>query len=287
MDRLLAEIATALVAPQANTAALERLDKQFNKKMSNSRDPIREGLDIISPAVFVQGTVVRFLHFIAARGSPTYDALRTPACAAAAAAAAARADTSLRAGGAYAADGGGYPGVTGRKRVLQLNRVVREIFQDDTPHAVLPAVAAVLRTPGAVEALLRAGLLPPPSEQEERGGGLRPEPGSLEGDHLWPFLSVAHVVTNVAEEIDIGALQPDADSRAALAAWAEAQPRVAPLFVDVLRTRLAEGGVRAEAAVHLAALLLGFGGEQDPEAPVVVAGGSCGGGARVAGGSAG
>jgi hypothetical protein len=54
MDRLLAEIATALVAPQANTAALERLDKQFNKKMSNSRDPIREGLDIISPAVFVQ-----------------------------------------------------------------------------------------------------------------------------------------------------------------------------------------------------------------------------------------
>jgi hypothetical protein len=53
MDRLLGEIATAVRSPRANAAALERLNLDFNLKLKNSSDPIRDGLDTISPAVFV------------------------------------------------------------------------------------------------------------------------------------------------------------------------------------------------------------------------------------------
>jgi hypothetical protein len=53
MDRLLGEIASALAVRQRNAAALERLYKELEKTRSVSMERLREGLDSISPAVFV------------------------------------------------------------------------------------------------------------------------------------------------------------------------------------------------------------------------------------------
>jgi hypothetical protein len=54
MDRLLGEIASALAVRQRNAAALERLHEKLRKQVNETVENIREGLDFISPAVFVQ-----------------------------------------------------------------------------------------------------------------------------------------------------------------------------------------------------------------------------------------
>jgi hypothetical protein len=54
MDRLLGAVANALAVPQRNAAALERLDKKIQELQGDAINRLSEGLDTISPAVFVQ-----------------------------------------------------------------------------------------------------------------------------------------------------------------------------------------------------------------------------------------
>ncbi|KIZ06449.1 hypothetical protein MNEG_1509 [Monoraphidium neglectum] len=299
MDRLLGGVANALAVPQRNAAALERLDKKIQELQGDAINRLSEGLDTISPAVFVQvmdslvvrrsgasgeggvprgafdaafstfeAEVINFLHNAAAPGSHAYDPLRTPACAAAAAAAAVRADAAADAAGAYAAGGGGAVGLLGRTRVMLLNRIVRETFSLDGNDA-LPAAAAVMQTPGAPEALLRAGLLP--REALVRIGAPSSSPYSQEGDHFWTFVRLAQVFIDAEGDAAEGALQLDADGRAELAAWAAAQPCIATLVAGVVCARLFEGGERAEPAVMLASLLLRHCDDPGAETPLSAA----------------
>ncbi|KIZ04205.1 hypothetical protein MNEG_3747 [Monoraphidium neglectum] len=248
---------------------------------------LREGLDSISPAVFVhvmdslfvrrgsasamifdppwQDAVLNLLHFAALPSNLSSECLRAPnsGAAAAAAAASARADAEARAAGVYD-DGGGSLGLPAKSRVLLLNHTVMATLDLDSP-AALPAVAAVLRTPGAPEALLRAGLLP--SVRPGRGGGGGP-PSPDWSDPFWPFVRLAHFISSTAERVGDGSLQLDAAGHAALAEWAPALSRVDGLLIDVICARLTQGAARAEPAAQLAALLLRFCDASQPAAPL-------------------
>jgi hypothetical protein len=184
---------------------------------------------------YAQINTATLLRIIASQGDTRarFAPLGTVECAAATAAAVVRAAAAAAAGGG--GDRGSACDLAVRKRACVLASLLTCICCVPGGDAqVIAAAAAVVNTPGAVEALLQAGLAAAALENLD--------------DRVSPLKCLSAVATGIKRA---DGQQGEAES-AAVAAWVRVMTESAGLAADVLCDCLAEAGPRAELGMQLA-----------------------------------